>query len=56
MGRNYPELDEKCVLSLFHGQLLNCDEDFIQATLSAARYLTVSHAICIRKLPTVDSF
>ena len=56
MGRNHSELDEKRELSLVRGRLLNCDEDFIQATLSAARYLTVTHAICIRKLPTVDSF
>ena len=54
MGRSHPGLDEKCELSLFLGRLLGHDERFIQATLTAARYLAISCAICIRKLPSVD--
>ena len=55
MGRSHPELDKKRELSLFLGRLLGHDERCIQATLTAARYIAVSCAICVRKLPTVDS-
>jgi hypothetical protein len=54
MGRTHPELSKKRELLLFLGQLLGHDECFIQVMLTAVRYLTVSCAICVRKLPTVE--